>query len=185
MNGVVFGEITAGDQEDAKVHRVALGWHVSLTIPFYIRVEGTRFKSLPTTSRTAVHARTHRKADRRIGTPDDDNEVENEDEEDDAAAVGSKRKGVAQAPRSRHPHGNLDWEAGNAIITKLVADLSEVQELQAQAGSAWEAFCVMSAEDPVHGNDWKRFLTSNKDEEMPEGWNAADLPDMWRNATQR
>lgn len=43
----------------------------------------------------------------------------------------------------------------------------------------------MTAQRPIRGNDWKRFLTWDEDEEIPADWNAAELPSTWGTAKAR
>lgn len=67
MSGIIFGEITAGNKDHAKVRRASLGWHAALTILFHLCAEGTCVEPLPTTSTTAFNAGAHGQASGRDG----------------------------------------------------------------------------------------------------------------------
>lgn len=166
MSGIVFGEIKAGDQEHAK-RALALN---------LFRRPAIRLSMLEQMERLADG----------LIPMDDDGKLESEEGEDETAAVGSKRKRVVKAPVvSRSTRANLDSEEESAIVAELVAAIPEVKLLQEQADEAWQEFCDVTAERPIRGNDWKRFLTWDEDEEVPEGWSDVELSPSWGKAEVR
>lgn len=63
--------------------------------------------------------------------------------------------------------------------------LPAVKDLRQKADQAWDVFVMLTAQRPVRGNDWKRFLTWDEDEEVPENWDASTLPAFWGKGVMR
>ncbi|KAG9003305.1 hypothetical protein FRB90_011206 [Tulasnella sp. 427] len=175
LAGIVFGEITSGDKEHEKRAR-------GLNL---IRRPAVRLAMLEQMEAIANEFDPLSEEDPEAVT-DVDNTGHTQDQN---ISVGSKRKrDIEQSLKKKTTsiaRKNLDTPEELKIVQDLATAIPKVKELKDKADAAWNDFCNMTAERPQRGNDWRRFLTQEGDEEIPSDWDASGLPSSWGTAKAR